>query len=117
MRRPRGALNKLWRDLQRARETYRYRTYFWSRFPPQQIARLLIGNTYVQGNAKRRGARARISKFFLWSVRGRQVSALRALGHDVPTELAHEHVRYPFRFGTLFKWAARLDVGSHPPTG
>jgi hypothetical protein len=114
MRLSRNAMNKVWRDLQKARETYRYRTYFWSQMPPEEVGKLLIGASWSQGNAKRRGARRPISKYRLWSVRSRLVSALRQLGHDVPNELALEHIPYPFRFGTHFKWQRALTAAATP---
>lgn len=102
-------MNKLWRDLQKAQETYRYRTYFWCRMSADELGKLLIGASWNQGNAKRRGARRPAGKYRLWSIRSRFVSALRKLGHDVPTELAREHVPYPFRFGTHFRWQRSLS--------
>ena len=115
MRLSRSTMNKVWRDLQKARETYRYRTYFWSQMPPDEVGKLLIGASWIQGNAKRRGVRRPTSKFRPWSVRSRLASALRKLGHDVPTELAREHLPYPFRFGTHFKWQRAL-TGAATPT-
>ena len=112
MRLGRSAMNKVWRDLQKARETYRYRRYFQSQMSPRQLGDLLIGTTYIQGNAKRRAGRQRIGKFRLWQIRSGLASALRGRGHDVPAALVAEHVPYPFRFGRLFVWQRALTDAS-----
>ena len=109
MRPTRSALNKTLRDLQKARETYRYRTYFWSQTSPGEIGSLLIGASWIQGNAKRRrGKQVPMTKNRLWSIRQRLASGLQRHGLAVLPELAQEYVPYPFRFGALFQWQRAL---------